>query len=235
VFCWTESEGPLIGVTQAFLYADGVFRMCAEASRAPTKAIRRDPRSSVPVLAARRSETMSFKGTSEMLDDRDTILWGLREVARRYDPDDPQAREAHVAAADQPGRVVIKFTRRPSPTPFGGGLARTGCRPARARPRADRRPSVCLPAGREAGPSGAPSRGAVRGAVPAAMINGRSLLSIHESNSSERLLIMGRAVLSRGRGARRRGAGVPGSGWAVGSQGCLVGHSDPGCPVIEAA
>ena len=124
VFCWTNREGHPIGVTQAYVYADGVFWMCTEASRA--RAIRRDPRSSVVVFAARRSKTLSFKGTSEIIEDRDTIMWFLREVARRYDPDDVQAQEAHVRAADHPGRVVIKFTPEKITNAFDGGLARTG-------------------------------------------------------------------------------------------------------------
>ena len=126
VFCWTNREGHPIGITQAYVYADGAFWMCTEASRARARAIQRDPRSSVVVFTARKSKTLSFKGTSEILEDRDTIMWFLREIARRYDPDDPQAQEAHVAAADHPGRVVIKFTPEKITNAFDGGLARTG-------------------------------------------------------------------------------------------------------------
>jgi general stress protein 26 len=126
VFCWTNREGHPIGITQAYVYADGAFWMCTEASRARARAIQRDPRSSVVVFTARKSKTLSFKGTSEILEDRDTVMWFLREVARRYDPDDPQAQEAHVAAADHPGRVVIKFTPEKITNAFDGGLARTG-------------------------------------------------------------------------------------------------------------
>lgn len=126
VFCWTNRDGHPIGVTQAYVYADGVFWMCTEASRARARAIRRDPRSSVVVFTARRSKTLSFKGASEIIEDRDTIMWFLREVARRYDPDDAQAQEAHVKAADHPGRVVIKFTPEKITNAFDGGLARTG-------------------------------------------------------------------------------------------------------------
>jgi general stress protein 26 len=126
VFCWTNRDGHPIGVTQAFVYADGVFWMCTDADRARAKAIRRDPRSSVVVFAARRSKTLSFKGTAELIEDRETVLWFLREVARRYDPDDPQAQEAHVRAADHPGRVVIKFTPEKITNAFDGGLARRG-------------------------------------------------------------------------------------------------------------
>jgi general stress protein 26 len=124
VFGWTNRDGHPIGITQAFVYADGVFWMCTERSRARARAIGRDPRSCVTVFTARKSRTMSFKGTSEIIDDRDTVLWFLREIARRYDPDDPQAQAAHVAAADHPGRVVIKFTPEAITNAFDGGLAR---------------------------------------------------------------------------------------------------------------
>lgn len=126
VFGWVNSDGHPISITQAFVYADGVFWMCTERSRARAKAIARDPRSSLTVFTARKSKTMSFKGTSEILDDRQTVLWFLREIARRYDPDDPQAQAAHVAAADHPGRVVIKFTPTKVTNAFDGALARSG-------------------------------------------------------------------------------------------------------------
>ncbi len=123
-FCWANREGHPIGITQAFSYVDGVFWMASEASRARVKAIRRDPRSSVVVSATRKSKSLSFKGTTEVLDDRDTILRVLREIARRYDPDDEQAQEAHVHAADSPGRVILKFTPEKRTNAFDAALAR---------------------------------------------------------------------------------------------------------------
>jgi general stress protein 26 len=123
-FCWTNTEGYPIGVTQAFVHVDGVFWMVSEESRARVKAILRDPRSSVVVSAAGRSKTMSFKGRTEVVRDRETIRWLLGEIARRYDPDDPQAQAAHVAAADSPGRVVLRFVPEKITNAFDGGLAR---------------------------------------------------------------------------------------------------------------
>jgi general stress protein 26 len=123
-FCWTNRDGHAIGVTQAFIYRDGVFWMASENSRARVRAVRRDPRSSVVVAASGRSKSMSFKGTTEVIEDRPTILDVLAAIARRYDPDDEQAQAAHVAAADSPGRVVLKFTPEQITNAFDGGLAR---------------------------------------------------------------------------------------------------------------
>jgi general stress protein 26 len=123
-FCWTNADGHPIGITQAFVYAGGVFWMVSEASRARVRAVRRDPRSTVVVAATGRSKTMSFKGHTEVLEDRATILRTLREIARRYDPDDEQAQAAHVAAADSPGRVVLRFVPEKVTNAFDGGLAR---------------------------------------------------------------------------------------------------------------
>jgi general stress protein 26 len=123
-FCWTNRDGHPIGITQAFSYVDGVFWMASEASRARVKAIRRDPRSSVVVSASRASKSLSFKGTTEVVEDRDTILRVLGEIARRYDPNDEQAQEAHVNAADSPGRVILKFTPEKTTNAFDAGLAR---------------------------------------------------------------------------------------------------------------
>jgi general stress protein 26 len=123
-FCWTSADGHPIGITQAFVYTDGVFWMVSEASRARVRAVRRDPRSAVVVAATGRSKTMSFKGHTEVVEDRETILRTLREIARRYDPDDEQAQAAHVAAADSPGRVVLRFVPEKVTNAFDGGLAR---------------------------------------------------------------------------------------------------------------
>jgi general stress protein 26 len=123
-FCWTSADGHPIGITQAFVYTDGVFWMVSEAARARVRAVRRDPRSAVVVAATGRSKTMSFKGHTEVVEDRETILRTLREIARRYDPDDEQAQAAHVAAADSPGRVVLRFVPEKVTNAFDGGLAR---------------------------------------------------------------------------------------------------------------
>jgi general stress protein 26 len=123
-FCWSNRQGHPIGVTQAFVYSDGSFWMVSERSRARVRAIARDPRSSVVVAAAGKSKSMSFKGVCEVIDDRQTILRILREIASRYDPDNPQAQAAHVAAADSPGRVVLKFIPEKITNAFDGGLAR---------------------------------------------------------------------------------------------------------------
>lgn len=123
-FCWTSREGQPVGVTQSFLYSDDVIWMCSEESRVRVRAVRRDPRTAVVVSAPGRSKTISYVGRSEIVTDRDRILWFLREVAARYDPDDPQAQQAHVAAADTPGRVLIRFTPDRVTNAFDGGLAR---------------------------------------------------------------------------------------------------------------
>ncbi|MDT7593287.1 MAG: hypothetical protein QOH45_2818, partial [Pseudonocardiales bacterium] len=80
--------------------------------------------SAVVVAATGRSKTMSFKVHTEVVEDRETILRTQREIARRYDPDDEQAQAAHVAAADSPGRVVLRFVPEKVTNAFDGGLAR---------------------------------------------------------------------------------------------------------------
>jgi general stress protein 26 len=123
-FCWTNRDGHPIAITQAFVHADGVFWMVSEQSRARVRAVRRDPRSSVVVTAVGKSKSLSYKGHTTVLDDRETVLRVLREIARRYDPEDLQAQDAHVAAADSPGRVVLKFVPEKITNAFDAGLAR---------------------------------------------------------------------------------------------------------------
>lgn len=123
-FCWSNRDGHPIGITQAFYYHDGVFWMASEASRARVRAVRRDPRTSVVVSAVGKSKSLSYKGTAEIIDDRETVLWVVREIVRRYDPDDEQAQRAHAEAADSPGRVALKFTPDKVTNAFDAGLVR---------------------------------------------------------------------------------------------------------------
>ena len=123
-FCWTNRTGHPIGITQAFYYDGSFFWMASEATRARVRAIRRDPRSSVVVTAVGKSRSLSYKGTTEVIDDRDTILYVLRQIAHRYDPDDEQAQASHVAAADSPGRVILKFAPEKVTNAFDASLVR---------------------------------------------------------------------------------------------------------------
>lgn len=127
-FCWTNRGGDPVALTEAFIYADGAFWMCAEESRVRVKAIVRKPRSCVVVSSMGttmgHSKTVTFKGVSEVVRDRERIMWFLTEIAKRYDPHNEQAQEAHVRAADHPGRVVIKFVPTVRTNAFDGHRAR---------------------------------------------------------------------------------------------------------------
>jgi hypothetical protein len=127
-FCWTNRAGEPVALTEAFIYAEGAIWMCSEESRVRVKAIVREPRSALVVSSTGtsmgHSKTVSFKGLSEVVRDRDRIMWFLREIAKRYDPHDEQAQEAHVRAADHPGRVVIKFVATTTTNAFDGRRAR---------------------------------------------------------------------------------------------------------------
>jgi general stress protein 26 len=123
-FCWTNRDGHPIGITQAFIHVGGVFWMLSEQSRARVRAVRRDPRTSLVITAFGKSKSLSYKGVTEVVEDRDTVMWVLREIVRRYDPDDEQAQEAHAAAADSPGRVALKFIPHKVTNAFDAGQAR---------------------------------------------------------------------------------------------------------------
>ncbi len=128
-FCWTNTAGDPVALTEAFIYAHGVIWLCAEESRVRVKAIRRDPRSAVVISSMGtgmgHSKSVSYKGSSEIVTDRERILWFLTEIAKRYDPHNEQAQRAHVRAADHPGRVVIRFTPETVTNAFDGDRARS--------------------------------------------------------------------------------------------------------------
>lgn len=127
-FCWTNRAGDPVALTEAFIHAEGAIWLCAEESRVRVKAIMRDPRSCVVIssmgTSMGHSKSVSFKGISEIVRDRERILWFLAEIARRYDPHDEQAQQAHARAADHPGRVVIKFVPTVRTNAFDGHRAR---------------------------------------------------------------------------------------------------------------
>jgi len=127
-FCWTNRAGDPVAVTQAFIHAEGAIWLCSEESRARVKALAREPRSSVAIssmgTSMGHSKSVSYKGVSEIVRDRERIMWFLAEIAKRYDPHDEQAQQAHVRAADHPGRVVIKFVPTARTNAFDGNRAR---------------------------------------------------------------------------------------------------------------
>lgn len=128
-FCWTNAGGEPVALTEAFIHHDGAIWMCSEENRVRVKAIRREPRTAVVISSMGttmgHSKSVSYKGRSEIVRDRETILWFLREIAKRYDPHNEQAQRAHVRAADSPGRVVIKFTPEQTTNAFDGDRARS--------------------------------------------------------------------------------------------------------------
>jgi general stress protein 26 len=127
-FCWTNRAGDPVAVTEAFVHADGAIWLCAEESRARVKAIAREPRSCIVISSTGtsmgHSKSVSYKGVSQVVRERERILWFLAEIAKRYDPHDEQAQQAHVRAADHPGRVVIKFVPTARTNAFDGHRAR---------------------------------------------------------------------------------------------------------------
>lgn len=127
-FCWTNRAGEPVALTEAFVYAEGAIWMCSEESRVRVKAVVREPRSAVVISSMGttmgHSKTVSFKGVSEIVRNRERIMWFLAEIAKRYDPHDEQAQRAHVRAADHPGRVVIKFVPTATTNAFDGHRAR---------------------------------------------------------------------------------------------------------------
>ena len=131
-YCWTNIRGEPVALTEAFIHTEGAFWLCAEESRVRIKAITRDPRACIVVSSMGtgmgHSKTVSYKGTSEIVRDRERILWFLREIAKRYDPHNEQAQAAHVRAAYHPGRVVIKFTPTKVTNAFDGDRTRSRSR-----------------------------------------------------------------------------------------------------------
>jgi len=112
-FMWTTKAGEPFGVIMSYLEADGTFWLtCAEA-RKRVPAVRRDPRVSLSITSTGagigRSTTVSYKGTCEVVTDRETKDWFYPALSKRLRPDPAQA-AAFQAFLDSPERVILKVT-----------------------------------------------------------------------------------------------------------------------------
>jgi len=121
-FIWANKAGHPIGVTTAYVPADGKIWMTATRERVRIKAIARDGRSSC-VFSSKGTpmgggKTVTYKGQTVIHDDPETKQWFYRLLAKRMSADpgsDNQFRKSldpdiFVRFLDTPERIVLEFT-----------------------------------------------------------------------------------------------------------------------------
>ncbi len=113
VFMWANRGGEPFGVVMSYLPKDGVLWLTAAERRARITAIRRFPRAAVCVNSSGTrlggGQTVTYKGSCTVHDDRATKDWFYPEFARHLRPDSEHAATVFEQFLDSEHRVIIEF------------------------------------------------------------------------------------------------------------------------------
>jgi nitroimidazol reductase NimA-like FMN-containing flavoprotein (pyridoxamine 5'-phosphate oxidase superfamily) len=113
-FIWSNKEGWPVGVIMSYVWRKGCFWLTASSQRARIAAVRRDPRVCVVVTSTGsslpRNKAITWKGTCELLDDRETKDWFYRELADAIMGGRNARSDAFAEFLDSPRRVILKVT-----------------------------------------------------------------------------------------------------------------------------
>jgi general stress protein 26 len=113
-FMWSTKEGWPVGVIMSYVFHDGCFWLSVSSLRKRVQAVERDPRVSVSITSkgadAPGGRSLTYKGTCEVLRDRETIDWFLPALAKRLRWGDEAAQKLFVTLNDTPNRRVLKVT-----------------------------------------------------------------------------------------------------------------------------
>lgn len=113
-FMWTTATGDPVGVIMNYVWHDGCFWLTATRRRKRIAAIERDPRVAIAISSRGTrigiSQSVTYKGHADVLDDDTTMTWFYRALASIVRPDSEAKQRAFAEHLDSPGRVVIKVT-----------------------------------------------------------------------------------------------------------------------------
>ena len=113
-FNWVNKAGHPLGVIMSYLARDGHFWLTCIGTRKRIPAIRRDPRTSMIITSTGTEigpgQTITYKGTSVVHDDRETKDWFYPEMAQRLHSHRGEYEvQARIEILDTPERVIIEF------------------------------------------------------------------------------------------------------------------------------
>ncbi len=113
-FMWSTKDGWPVGVIMSYIFKDGCFWLSVSSLRVRVQAVAREPRVSVSITSKgssiKKPWSLTYKGTCEVLQDRETIDWFLPALAERLRWGDPEAQKEFVRLNDTPNRRVLKVT-----------------------------------------------------------------------------------------------------------------------------
>lgn len=113
-FMWSNKEGWPVGVIMSYIFYDGCFWLSVSTDRVRVKAVERDPRVAISITSTgsriKHSLALTYKGTCEVLKDRETIEWFFPLLAKRLRWGDEVEQKEFVRLNDTPERRVMKVT-----------------------------------------------------------------------------------------------------------------------------
>ena len=105
-FMWANKEGWPVGVIMSYVWADGCFWVTLSSQRARVPAMRRDNRCAVCITSkgtkVGANQTVTYKGTCEILDDDETKSWFYPALAKALNPVDEQWQKNFAGFLDSP-------------------------------------------------------------------------------------------------------------------------------------
>ena len=112
-FMWSTKEGWPVGVIMSYVYDGGYFWLSVSSLRVRVQAVTREPRTSISITSKGANltapQSLTYKGTCEVLSDQGTIDWFLPALAKRLRPGDEQGQIDFVRLNDTSNRRVLKF------------------------------------------------------------------------------------------------------------------------------
>lgn len=119
VLMWSTRDGWPVGVTHAFVWAEGKIWLTFAAHRHRAEAIRRDPRVSVNVSScgyppgspdALPRGAVTFKGRAAFHDDEETKRWFYTALSRKLNPQSAAGERFFYSLLDSPLRTLLCVT-----------------------------------------------------------------------------------------------------------------------------
>jgi general stress protein 26 len=112
-FMWTTKDGDPVGVIMNFVAAHGKFWVTCTRRRKRVQAVEQRPRVALAISSRGTdigiSQTVTYKGSAIVHDDRATADWFYSALAAKVRPHSVEQQAAFVQHLNSPGRVVIEI------------------------------------------------------------------------------------------------------------------------------
>ncbi len=112
--CWSTRDGWPVGVLHRFVWHDDKIWVTCSGQRKRVTALRARDKSCVIVSSEGTElgpdQTVTFKTTCRVHDDRETKDWFYPALAKKMNPNNPAGEELFQKMLDSPRRVILELT-----------------------------------------------------------------------------------------------------------------------------